>query len=124
MIARAVLIDMAKHFGVDSLAPGQAFGSSDIKAAMTAQKITVNEGDIVLFHTGYTDKMLEADPQTWGSTLPGITNEAAVFLAGLNPMAVGADTWGLEAVPLRQAIRFSTVMSRCSKKTVFTSSRR
>ena len=99
MIARAVLIDMAKHFDVDSLAPGQAFSSKDIRAAMKAQNVTVNEGDIVLFHTGYTDKMLEADPQTWGSTLPGITNEAAVFLAGLNPMAVGADTWGLEAVP-------------------------
>ncbi len=30
---------------------------------------------------------------------PGLNNEAAVYLAGLNPMAVGADTWGVEAVP-------------------------
>ena len=54
---------MAKHFGVDSPAPGQAFGSNDIKAAMKVQKITVNEGDIVLFHTGYTGQKLEADPK-------------------------------------------------------------
>ena len=29
----------------------------------------------------------------------GITNDAAVYLASLSPMAVGADTWGLGAVP-------------------------
>jgi kynurenine formamidase len=52
-----------------------------------------------LFHTGWTDAKLEADPQTWGSTIPGLTNEAAAYVASLNPMAVGADTWGVEAVP-------------------------
>jgi kynurenine formamidase len=33
------------------------------------------------------------------STQPGLTNEATVHVAKMNPMAVGADTWGLEAVP-------------------------
>ena len=33
------------------------------------------------------------------STIPGITNEAAVYLASKDPMAVGADTWGIGAVP-------------------------
>ena len=99
MVGRGLLIDMAKHFGVDHLEGGQSFNSKDIKAAMNAQGIEVRRGDIVLFHTGYTDALLKSAPDTWGSTIPGITNEAAVFLAGLNPMAVGADTWGLEAVP-------------------------
>ena len=99
MVGRGLLINMAKHFGVDHLEGGQPFNSKDIKAAMNAQGIEVRRGDIVLFHTGYTDALLKSAPDTWGSTIPGITNEAAVFLAGLNPMAVGADTWGLEAVP-------------------------
>ena len=30
---------------------------------------------------------------------PGINNEAAAYLASLNPMAVGADTWAVEVVP-------------------------
>ena len=99
MIGRGVLIDMAKHFGVEHLQGGQPFGSNDIKTAMKTQSVEIRQGDVVLFHTGYTDAMLKAQPETWGSTIPGITNEAAVFLAGLNPMAVGADTWGLDAVP-------------------------
>ncbi|NCZ30582.1 MAG: cyclase family protein, partial [Betaproteobacteria bacterium] len=59
----------------------------------------VREGDVVLLHTGYTDAKLKSDPKTWVSTQPGLTNAATVHLAKMNPMAVGADTWGLEAVP-------------------------
>ncbi len=99
MIARAVLIDMTKHFGVPVLKGGQAITTSDIKAAMQAQKVTINEGDIVLFHTGWTDAKLVKEPKTWVSTEPGLDNGAAKFLASLNPMAVGADTWGLDVVP-------------------------
>jgi len=43
--------------------------------------------------------MLKPDPQGWAASEPGLTNEAAAYIASLNPMAVGADTWGVEAVP-------------------------
>jgi kynurenine formamidase len=99
LVGRGVLIDMAKHFGVDALEGGQAFDADDIKAAAEAQGVEIREGDVVLFHTGWTDAKLESDPQTWVSSEPGITNDAAVYLASLNPMAVGADTWGVDVVP-------------------------
>jgi len=99
MVARGVLIDMAKHFKVASMAPGQAITPADIDAAVKAQGVQIRQGDVVLFHTGYTDAKLKSDPKTWVSTQPGLTNAAAVHLAKMNPMAVGADTWGLEAVP-------------------------
>jgi len=99
MVARGVLIDMAKHFGVEHLDAGQPFSRTEVAAAMTAQGITIGEGDVVLFHTGWTDAMWEADPATWGATIPGIDNDAARFLASFKPLAVGADTWGLGAVP-------------------------
>ena len=99
MVARGVLIDMAKHFGVEHLGAGQPFSRTEVAAAMKAQGITIGEGDVVLFHTGWTDAMLEADPATWGATIPGIDNDAARFLASFKPLAVGADTWGLGAVP-------------------------
>lgn len=99
MVARGVLIDMAKHFKVESMAPGQAITPADIDAAMKAQGVQIRQGDVVLFHTGYTDAKLKSDPKTWVSTQPGLTNAAAVHLAKMNSMAVGADTWGLEAVP-------------------------
>ena len=101
IVGRGVMIDIAKQMGVDHLSAGQPITSEDIKAAMKAQNVSVNEGDIVLLHTGYTDAKLKSEPQLWAGSIPGITNEAAVFLAGLKPTAVGADTWGLGAVPPR-----------------------
>jgi len=99
LVGRAVIIDMAKHLGKDVMEAGEHFGSTEIKAAAEAQGVTMGEGDIILFHTGWTEGMLESDPMQWGSAEPGLTNEGAVYLASLNPMAVGADTWGLDAIP-------------------------
>jgi len=99
MVARGVLIDVAKHFGVSHLSAAQAISTQDLQGAMKEQDITVREGDVILLHTGYTDAFLEANPELWGSTIPGITNDAARYLASLKPLAVGADTWGLGAVP-------------------------
>jgi len=99
LVGRGVLVDMAEHFGVDTLAAGQAFGSTDIADAAAEQDVVFQEGDVILLHTGWTDAMLASDPQTWVATEPGITNEAAEYLASFRPLAVGADTWGVEAVP-------------------------
>ncbi|MCZ4255379.1 cyclase family protein [Sulfitobacter sp. G21635-S1] len=99
LVGRAVIIDMAKHLGKEVMEAGEHFGSTEIKAAAEAQGVTMGEGDIILFHTGWTEGMLESDPMLWGSAEPGLTNEGAVYLASLNLMAVGADTWGLDAIP-------------------------
>lgn len=99
LVGRAVIIDMAKHAGVEVMQAGQSFGSAEIKAAAEAQGVTMGEGDIVLFHTGWTEGMMESNPALWGQAEPGISNEGAVYMASLNPMAVGANTWGLDAVP-------------------------
>ena len=99
IVARGVLVDMAEHFGVETLSASQAFGSDAIRQAAAEQGIEFRPGDVILLHTGWTDAMLESKPQDWVATEPGITNEGAEFLASLNPVAVGADTWGVEAVP-------------------------
>lgn len=102
LVARGVLVDMAKHFGVETMDAGQPIDSADIKAAAEAQGVTFQEGDIILLHTGWTDAKLESDPQAWVSGEPGLSNEGAEYLASLNPVAVGADTWGVEAVPPKE----------------------
>jgi kynurenine formamidase len=99
LVGRGVLLDMTKHLGVEQMEAGQGITSDDIKAAAEAQGVEIREGDVVLIHTGWTDAKLESDPQAWVSGEPGLTNEATEYLASLNPMAVGADTWGLDAVP-------------------------
>ena len=99
LIGRGVVVNMAKYFGITTMAGGQGITREDIKNAAKQQNIKFQEGDIILFHTGWTDAYLKSSPELWGSTIPGITNDAAVYLSSLNPMAVGADTWGLGAVP-------------------------
>jgi kynurenine formamidase len=99
MIGRGVMIDLTKHFGVTMLAAGQGVGTADVKAAAKAQGVAIRKGDVVLFHTGWTDGMLTTEPDIWVATEPGLTNDAFRYLASLNPMAVGADTWGVDVVP-------------------------
>ncbi|MFT6408137.1 MAG: kynurenine formamidase [Arenicella sp.] len=99
LVGRAVILDMAAHAGVKVMEAGQHFGPAEIKAAAKTQGVTMAEGDIILFHTGWTEGKLETDPATWGSMEPGLNNAGAEYIASLNPMAVGADTWGLEPVP-------------------------
>ncbi len=99
IVARGVLIDMAKHFNVPFLPAGKYFTAADIQAAAKAQSVTIKEGDVVLFHTGWTDAKLESDPNTWVSGEPGTSEDAAVWLASQNVIAVGADTWGVDVVP-------------------------
>jgi len=99
LIGRGVMVDMAKHFGVAAMEGGQVITSEDIKAAASQQGVEFREGDVVLFHTGWTDAKLESDPTAWVSAEPGLNNEAMAYMASLNPMAVGADTWGVDVFP-------------------------
>ncbi len=99
LVGRGVILDMARHFGVEVMEAGANFGEADIKAAAEAQGITLGKGDIILFHTGWTEGKLASDPAAWVSGEPGLNVEGSRYLASLEPMAVGADTWGVEPVP-------------------------
>jgi kynurenine formamidase len=99
LVGRGIVINMAKHFGKEYLDGGFAFGADDVKAAAAAQSIEIREGDVVLLHTGWTDAKLASAPAEWVSMEPGILPDAAEYLASMNVMAVGADTWGLDVVP-------------------------
>ncbi len=99
MVGRGVLINMAKHFGVDNMEAGQYFKAADVQAAAKAQNVEIREGDVVLFHTGWTEAKLGSDPKAWVSGEPGAAEDTSEWLASKNVMAVGADNWGLEVVP-------------------------
>lgn len=94
---RGVLIDMAKHFGVERLEPLASFGSEDIKAAAKAQGVTIEAGDVVLFHTGWLS-MADEDPKTYIEGQPGINVDGAEHLAEIGVVAVGADSSGIETM--------------------------
>ncbi len=105
MVARGVVLDMAEHFGKPYLTAGQYFTVEDVQAVEAKQGTPIQEGDVVLFHTGWTENKMQSDPQAWVSGEPGQSEEVARYLAGKNVVAVGADTWGLDVVPPQHAER-------------------
>ncbi|TDJ24663.1 MAG: cyclase family protein [Gammaproteobacteria bacterium] len=99
LVTRGIVLDMAAHFGVEFMNAGQFFTVQDVKAVEKKQGTPVREGDVVLFHTGWTDAKLKSDPDAWLSGEPGQSEEVAQYLASKNVVAVGADTWGVDVVP-------------------------
>lgn len=108
-VTRGVLIDMTKHFGVDSLEAGQAFNEAEIKAAASAQGVTINKGDVVLFHTGWMGAKMESDPDLYRSQQPGIGLGGAEYLSDLGVVAIGADTVALEVIPFEDPTKVFVV---------------
>jgi kynurenine formamidase len=98
IVTRGILIDIAGHKGVERMDEGQIVSADDIQAAMQEQGVEAREGDVIVLHTGWLS-MLDEDPARYGAGEPGIDAQAAEYLASLNPVAVGADSWGVEAVP-------------------------
>lgn len=100
IVTRGVLVDLAKHRGKPRLEGGELVPAEELRAAMQAQDVRVTPGDVVVLHTGWLS-VLGEDPKRFGEQEPGIDGAGAEYLASLQPVAVGADTWGVEAVPFR-----------------------
>ncbi len=98
IVSRGVLLNMAAHLGKDILEAGTAFNSAEIKAAASAQGVTIETGDVVLFHTGWMN-VADIDKSRFMAGQPGLGVDGARYLAGLGVVAVGADTWALEVLP-------------------------
>ena len=100
-VTRGVLLDMAAHYGVDVVKEGTAFNRAEIEAVAKKQGVEIRQGDVVIFHTGWLS-IIEKDPKRFGSVEPGLGRDGARYLVSKNVVAVGADTWGLEAIPFEQ----------------------
>lgn len=99
IVARGVMLDMTGD--VDVLPEGTAITPEMVAAAAEEQGVEIREGDVVLFHTGWLSLLTgdAPDPGRYGKGEPGITPDTARWLAEKGVVAVGADSWGLEAVP-------------------------
>lgn len=98
MVTRGVLLDMTRQFKQNPIAAGTPFNRAEIDAVAKAQGITLREGDVVLFHTGWA-AMAKQDPTAFMSGEPGLGLDGARYLAELGVIAVGSDGWAVEALP-------------------------
>lgn len=104
MVTRGVVLDMAKFYGQDIVKEGTAYTRDDIVAAAKAQGVELREGDTVLFHSGWLNLLdgEQKDHKRYVSVEPGLGISGAEYLAEIGVVAVGADTWGVEAVPFEE----------------------
>ena len=108
IVTRGVLLDIARLKGKTMLEEGTAINRAEIDAAAKAQGVTLRSGDVVLFHTGWI-ALSESDGARFMRGEPGLGVEGAKYLASLGVVAVGADTFGVEAIPFEQEGQFFPV---------------
>jgi len=101
MVARGVMLDMAAHYGVEVVKEGTAFNQAEIDAVAKKQGVEIRQGDVVIFHTGWLS-LIDKDPKRYGSVEPGLGREGARYLVSKGVVAIGADTWALEAIPFEK----------------------
>jgi len=101
MVTRGVLLDMAAYLGVDVVKEGTAFNKAEIDGAAAKQGVTIRQGDVVIFHTGWLS-LIDKDPKRYSAAEPGLGREGARYLVSKGVVAVGADTWGLDVIPFEK----------------------
>lgn len=98
IIARGVLIDVARAKGVDMLPAGYRVSRDDLVDALEKQGTTLEQGDVVLIRTGRMQDY--EDASSYMANPPGMGMAAARFLVEENDaMIVGADNLSFEAFP-------------------------
>jgi kynurenine formamidase len=88
IVGRGVLLDIPRLRGVDWLEPGDAITSDELDAT----GVTVEEGDIVLVHTGRDRRRDRRGAwNTYVEGLAGLDAECARWLYEKDPAVLGAD---------------------------------
>lgn len=101
MVGRGILLDVARHCGVDFLKDGMAITCADLDATAAAQGVEVRRGDFVIVRTGQMEQRLACGE--WGGyaggDAPGLAFETAEWIHKKEIAAICADTWGCEVRP-------------------------
>jgi len=100
-VGRGVLLDVAKHVGVESLDEGMAITNDDLNETAESQGVEIKRGDFVIVRTGMMGKCLRAE--NWGGyaggDAPGLAFETAEWIHEKEIAAICTDTWGCEVRP-------------------------
>ncbi|MQA76889.1 MAG: cyclase family protein [Streptosporangiales bacterium] len=100
MVCRGILLDVARLHGLDTLAGGRGVDADDLRSAARDAGVEPSRGDVVLVRTGWARHW--TDPTTYlgqETGVPGVTEDAASWLADRGVRATGADTTAYERIP-------------------------
>ncbi|MDH3704538.1 MAG: cyclase family protein [Acidimicrobiia bacterium] len=101
LTGRGVLLDVARHHGVDVVELGAPITGDELAAVAQAQSVKIRSGDIVLIRTGLMQAYFDGDKQTYngwsGSPGPGLS--AVSWFHANDIAAVATDTFIFECYP-------------------------
>ncbi|HTX00077.1 MAG TPA: cyclase family protein [Acidimicrobiales bacterium] len=100
VVGRGVLLDAPRHLGLAWLERGQQIGPAELDAMVAAQDVELVAGDVLLLRTGWWLRYCtEGATKEVMSGEPGLSLEAATWLAEHRIAAVAADNYAVEAIP-------------------------
>lgn len=94
--SRGVLIDMARHRGVDFIEPGRDITPAELDDATRSQGVAIRRGDVVMVRTGWIAKFRETGNSMEPSS--GLSWRCASWLHDHEVAAVAADNVMVESV--------------------------
>jgi kynurenine formamidase len=101
MVGRGVLLDVARHEGVDWFEDGYGIGNDELDATAKAQGVEVRKGDFVIVRTGQMERCLKE--KKWcdyaGGPAPGVRFENCYWCQDKEIAGICSDTWGVEVRP-------------------------
>jgi kynurenine formamidase len=97
IMSRGVLIDVARHKGVERLPTDYAVTVDDLNAVCAAQGVTMAAGDIILVRTGHIKVFTEDQNRTgFMGMQPGLSHHCAEWVHDKSLAAVCADNMAVE----------------------------
>jgi kynurenine formamidase len=97
---RGVLLDLARHKGVDWLEQGYVITPEDLDGAAAAQGVEIRSGDIVLFRTGWRRLYVETGSrERFMAGEPGLGMAAVKWTSDHEVAALASDNWAIEVLP-------------------------
>jgi len=97
--SRAVLLDVARHFGVDELPAGRAITPDLLDAVVEKQGVSIEPGDIVAVRTGAIRSLVvHGDRDRFAEHQPGLDATCAEWLYDRQAAAVCADNFAVEVL--------------------------
>jgi len=98
IVARGVMLDMARYLKVGAVPAGRAFGSAELAACAESQGLTLRSGDALLVRTGWIRRYLK-DPAIEHQGEPGIGLDACNLIREKGIAVVGCDNAAIEPIP-------------------------
>jgi kynurenine formamidase len=91
VVGRGVLLDAARHRGVDWMQPGEAIMPDELNRIATDQGTMLQQGDILMVRTGHYQRRRKEGPRPLAEGWPGLHATCIPWLQEHNVAVLGGD---------------------------------